>query len=278
MHKHLGILLAPLLLLAPYSAALGQQPGGQAIPPLSGHAHNDYNHARPLLDALDRGFRSVEADVFARGDSLYVAHDAKDLATGRTLRSLYLDPLRAEVKKDPARFSSARPLILLVDIKDEGTETYQLLHHILGEYRDLTTAVYGKVVLPGPLMVIVSGNRPIEFMRDQDQRYAFVDGRLPDLGAGYSPLLMPLVSDRWTKHFAWKGKGDMKPKDRVKLEAAVKSAHENGQMIRFWATPDTAGPERDAVWATLLEAGVDLINTDDLDGFSEFNQTSSSRQ
>ena len=27
------------------------------------HAHNDYEHARPLLDALDHGFCGVEADV-----------------------------------------------------------------------------------------------------------------------------------------------------------------------------------------------------------------------
>ena len=28
------------------------------------HAHNDYLHERPLLDALDHGFTSVEADIF----------------------------------------------------------------------------------------------------------------------------------------------------------------------------------------------------------------------
>ena len=28
------------------------------------HAHNDYEHARPLHDALARGFGSVEADIW----------------------------------------------------------------------------------------------------------------------------------------------------------------------------------------------------------------------
>jgi len=41
-------------------------------------------------------------------------------------------------------------------------------------------------------------------------------------------------------------------------------------LIRFWATPDIAGKERDAVWTELLEAGVDLINTDDLTGLRAF--------
>ncbi|MEE3055365.1 MAG: hypothetical protein VYB34_16660, partial [Planctomycetota bacterium] len=34
---------------------------------------------------------------------------------------------------------------------------------------------------------------------------------------------------------------------------------------RFWATP-----EDPAVWKTLLEAGVDLVNTDDLPGLRKF--------
>jgi hypothetical protein len=47
-------------------------------------------------------------------------------------------------------------------------------------------------------------------------------------------------------------------------------AHENGQLIRFWATPDIPGKEREAFWTELLEAGVDLVNTDDLSGLRAF--------
>lgn len=43
------------------------------------HAHNDYEHPRPLLDALDHRFGSVEADVFLVGDQLLVGHDATEL-------------------------------------------------------------------------------------------------------------------------------------------------------------------------------------------------------
>ena len=62
------------------------------------HAHNDYEHPRPLLDALDHRFGSVEADIFLVGDQLLVAHDPADLDPTRTLESLYLDPLAARVK------------------------------------------------------------------------------------------------------------------------------------------------------------------------------------
>jgi hypothetical protein len=53
--------------------------------------------------------------------------------------------------------------------------------------------------------------------------------------------------------------------EREKVHAIVKQAHESGRHVRLWATPD--GP---VVWKELLAAGVDLINTDDLDGLEDY--------
>lgn len=50
----------------------------------------------------------------------------------------------------------------------------------------------------------------------------------------------------------------------------VSAARASGQRVRFWATPDVAGPERDAVWTELLAAGVDHLNSDDLAGLEAF--------
>lgn len=62
----------------------------------------------------------------------------------------------------------------------------------------------------------------------------------------------------------------MPEQERRELRDVVKQAHAAGRRVRFWATPDQPGPARDAVWRELLEAGVDLINTDDLAGLQEF--------
>ena len=48
-------------------------------PLTNAHAHNDYEHTRPLFDALDQGFNSVEADVFLVDGKLLVGHTAFDL-------------------------------------------------------------------------------------------------------------------------------------------------------------------------------------------------------
>ncbi|NEE38088.1 hypothetical protein G3M53_73410, partial [Streptomyces sp. SID7982] len=58
--------------------------------------------------------------------------------------------------------------------------------------------------------------------------------------------------------------------ERDRLRTLVTTAHREGRRIRFWATPDVAGPERDAVWSELLAAGVDHLNTDDLAGLERF--------
>ena len=64
------------------------------------HAHNDYNHPKPFATAYEAGFGSIEADVIFRNDHLYVAHDAVDIKPGRTLQSLYLNPLKDAIKKN----------------------------------------------------------------------------------------------------------------------------------------------------------------------------------
>jgi len=40
-------------------------------------------------------------------------------------------------------------------------------------------------------------------------------------------------------------------------------------LLRFWATPDKPGLERDAVWNELINAQVDLIGSDDLTGLQD---------
>ena len=64
---------------------------------LPAHSHNDYEHNRPLFDALDCKFKSIEADVYSVGDSLFVAHDSDKIKPGRTLCRLYLEPLKNEI-------------------------------------------------------------------------------------------------------------------------------------------------------------------------------------
>src|SRR5438128_8490223 len=103
------------------AAARCQADDPAAVKPLpQAHAHNDYEHKRPLWDALDRGFCSVEADIYLVNGQLLVAHSRQGVKPERTLQSLYLDPLRERVKKNGGRVYAGGPEVtLLVDIKSD---------------------------------------------------------------------------------------------------------------------------------------------------------------
>ncbi|MFE9642745.1 phosphatidylinositol-specific phospholipase C/glycerophosphodiester phosphodiesterase family protein [Streptomyces sp. NPDC006365] len=237
------------------------------------HAHNDYLHSRPLFDALDHRFGSLEADIFLVGDQLLVAHDAVDLDPARTLESLYLDPLARRVKANHGSVYRGyrKPIQLLIDLKTEGSSTYLELDRHLRRYKHLfTTYAHGRV-FPGPVTAVISGDRAARTpMEAQTVRRAFYDGRLADLGSPAPASFIPLISDNWTLNFTWRGIGPFPEPERQKLRSIIAAAHSRRQKVRFWATPDLAGPARDALWGELLAADVDYINTDDLAGLEKF--------
>ena len=108
---------------------------------LRGHAHNDYMHKRPLFEALDNGFFSVEADIFLRDDDLPVAHTAFTIKKNKTLKSLYLDPLRKRVQENKGRVYANGPLefVLMIDLKEGGEKIMKVLKSQLEEYKDILT-------------------------------------------------------------------------------------------------------------------------------------------
>lgn len=252
-------LIIALIVSAPHASA---QPS--VLP--SAHAHNDYEHTRPLHDALDQGFGSLEADIHLVEGHLLVGHDKKSLRPERSLSSLYLDPLVARVKAHGGRVYRGGPTItLLVDVKTEAVTTYAVLHETLARYAAILTVYRDGVTAPGAVAVIVSGNRARAEIAAQSLRYTAIDGRLDDLTANPPAELVPWVSENWQKVFTWKWSGLMPEADRTKLRELVDRAHAQHRRIRFWNTSDNP-----VAWSLLREAGVDLINTDHLAGLAEF--------
>jgi hypothetical protein len=246
-------------------SAFGQQ-SAPVTPLRHTHAHNDYEHRRPLFDALDQGFTSVEADVFLVGDRLLVGHTASSLKPERTLERLYLDPLRERARSNGGRiYSDGPPFYLLIDVKTAATPAYRRLHEVLTQYGDLLTSVREGKAMPGAVTAVISGNRDKAAMAAQQLRFAGVDGRVADLDGKDSALLMPWISDRWGALFKWTGDGAIPAAEQARLRDLVKRAHEQGKMVRFWATPEKA-----ALWSELYSAGVDLINTDQLAELAAF--------
>jgi hypothetical protein len=141
---------------------------------------------------------------------------------------------------------------------------------MLAEYRDIFTSFDLDGRNDKAVIAIISGNHPREFMEAQKLRYAACDGRLTDLQSECPPDLVPLISDNWIKFFTWKGMGEMPAEEHDRLRDIVQKAHAKGRLVRFWSTPDNPSPAREVIWRELLSAGIDLINTDDLEGLRQF--------
>jgi hypothetical protein len=237
------------------------------------HAHNDFQHRRPLLDALARGFSSVEADVWFSHGKLLVAHYYWQTDPARTLASLYLEPLRKRVESNRGVVYRGSPesVQLLIDVKTDSEESYGAIQSELAHYANMLTTFEGGEVHAGAVTVVISGNCPRSIIASQRQRFAGCDGRIEDLARASSASVLPLISEDWGSVFDWQGDGPMPTAQRSKLLRFTRTAHARGQKIRFWSTPDASGSKSQAsVWSELVAAGVDYINTDSLDTLRGF--------
>jgi hypothetical protein len=89
--------------LAQLSATL---PSASVEPLAATQAHNDYHQCRPVYDALDSGFTSIEADVWLMDGRLLVGHDRSEATAGRSLERLYLSPLEGRVRMNARPYTS----------------------------------------------------------------------------------------------------------------------------------------------------------------------------
>lgn len=225
------------------------------------HAHNDYEHTRPLYDALSFGFSSVEADVHLMEDELYVSHDRPELQQAHTLEELYLRPIDDLIHKNKGYVykNHNHPFYLMIDIKTDGEKTYTKLKSILNNY---TSILQGD---NPPLIIFISGNRPINTIIKDQSRLVSLDGRPSDLGKGFDNKIMPVISIDFKSLSQWNGKGEISDEDLNKIKTLAKAVHTENKKLRLWAIPDQPN-----AWQILLDNGVDLINTDSLKELSEF--------
>lgn len=230
------------------------------------YAHNDYQNQTPLAGALELGFRGVEVDYFVVDGELRVGHELSHTQPGRTVEALYLAPLRERVRRYGGVYPECEEFILNIESKREGMETYEALHELLSRYDDILSVVRDGVAEPGPVQVILVGWHPsLDYLWNQSVRYAAVQVHyqtLPDDHARYPSHLLKLISQNYEEKRLTRGNEPVPPRLRCrldKLDAAARLVP--GRLVRVYNVP-TNGPTYEA----LLEAGVDLIGTKDIEG------------
>lgn len=208
------------------------------------HSHNDYHQDFPFIEAYINNAASIEVDLFLKDNTLYVTHDESEIKNGRTLSSLYLEPLN-ELDKN----GRLRNVQLLLDLKSSAKPTLKEIQKVLKKYPNLIT---GEKV-----SFVISGNRPnpSEYVNYPDF-ILFDHQNLDDLDK--VPLeKVAMISVSFQKFSVWNGYGRMVADELNLVQDAIARAHTFDKPFRFWATPDTK-----TAWGRMAKLGVDFINTD----------------
>lgn len=176
------------------------------------HSHNDYERARPFDDAYEQQFGSIEADIFLVNDTLFVAHNLKDIKPQRTFTTLYLLPILQKAEQNGGHIypQDNVPLQLLVDLKTEGEPTLAALMRVLEPHRKLFAPT-------GSVKVVVSGDVPDASQFERYPDFIYFDGRPENV---YTPAQMAhigLISQAFQKYSKWNGEGPLLEKDRKKF-------------------------------------------------------------
>ncbi len=236
------------------------------VTPLPGHSHNDYLRTRPLYQALELGYRSIEVDVYLHKGQLRVSHDPFGLDGKPTLQSLYFEPLLKIARIEPAKYGldSLKPLILMIDFKGDGEKTYQALKPILEQYKEILdiAGTHGK---KGYVHILISGDKPYASVSKEQTRLVSLDYKFDFCREHPADTFITRASDNYKSYFTWNGKGEMPWKEQIMLEELVNLAHGEGRQLRFWNVPET--PE---LWTLFLDAGVDWIHVDNIQAFRDF--------
>ncbi|WP_461451850.1 phosphatidylinositol-specific phospholipase C/glycerophosphodiester phosphodiesterase family protein [Mucilaginibacter sp.] len=256
-----------IFLIAIPTLCLNQNTEAQCVPLLNGFAHNDYWHKRPLLDALDNGYTYIEADVYERDGKLIVAHILPILNRHRTLDNTYLDPLLDRVINNHGSVYTgyANSVTLMIDVKSDADRTYFVLDQLLKKYSKMLSSYSNGQIHVGAVTIVISGNKPVKLLSTENSRYAFVDEDLRSVKRDTLSDMYMMSSCKYSKLLNWRGVGSIPSIEKQRLCAFISAAHEHGRKVRLWASPEDTH-----VWKTLLDCGVDLINTDKLKELKNF--------
>ena len=232
---------------------------------LNAHSHNDYEQKIPFYLAYASHFGSVEADIWAVGEELLVAHSKAEITSERTLDSLYIKPIVNFFRKNGGKAwaDHGSTFQLMIDLKTAFEPTLSLLVEKLKKYPD----VFDPAVNENAIRIVITGNRPAPSDFAKYPLFIFFDGNIT---LQYNELQLKriaLYSENLADFVTWKGKAPLQVKEEKRLTQIIDSVHGLQKKIRFWNAPDDA-----FAWKTLMNLKVDYINTDHIKELSTYLQ------
>jgi alkaline phosphatase len=230
---------------------------------LNAHSHNDYENTPPFWLAYNNHFGSIEADIWAIKDELFISHNLKDIISSRTLDSLYIKPIVRVFRQNGSRAWKDNPgsFQLLVDLKTPVEPTLSLLIQKLILYPD----VFNPDINKNAVQIVITGNRPDPAEFTKYPGFIFFDGNVALKYNEEQLKRIALYSENFKNFSSWSGEGEIIEKEKVRLKGIIDSVHSLNKKIRFWNAPDGADS-----WDTFMKMKIDFINTDHIIKLAEY--------
>ncbi|KAF5585204.1 hypothetical protein FPANT_7594 [Fusarium pseudoanthophilum] len=244
--------------------------------PIACHSHNDYWKPQPFTGAIAAGCIGIEVDVWEVRNDLMVGHAKGDLSAGKTLTSMYIQPLvnLLEVRnqdRDPGLLPRGvydrepnQTVVLLVDLKSNPDKSWPLLLKKLEPLRQrgwLSRVSDGKFV-SRPITVVATGKTKFRQVKEANPSHdVFFDAPLKSLTKGQYDKTNSYYASTSVK----KSIGNIfKPGKLELIRDQISQAHSRGLLVRYWGMPMMSPIVQRQVDKKLLDEGVDVINVDSL--------------
>ena len=231
------------------------------------YSHNDYRSRRPLHDALDAGFRGVEVDLFLVDGVLRPGHSRREARRARSFEEMYVEPLDSLARscRGAAWLADGTPILLLLEIKEASTTTYDSVFAALERHRELFVAA-GRDTIASVEVVFVGWLPPAThafhrgaeaFSRRQQRMHQPADTLLEKDGW---PVRLISVDYGKTMGRWWRRGSD---RARWREALSVTKRRSPRQLLRVHNVPPDSG-----VVAELLAAHVDLVGATNVQAFA----------
>jgi hypothetical protein len=154
-------------------------------------------------------------------------------------------------------------------LKTAGNTTWPPVVKALQPLRDAgyLTTWNGTRITPGPVTVIGTGNTPLDQIAPLEQRDYFFDANLALLSgsqANITASISPVASTQFSRYVGEINGTTFNDTQLAIVRGQIEEATSRGIMARYWDTPAWPISTRNAVWETLIQEGVGLLNADDL--------------
>jgi hypothetical protein len=166
-------------------------------------------------------------------------------------------------------------LVLLVDFKSSGPEAFAELDAQLEPLRDLDFLTYwnGTIRIMRPLTIVASGNSNFDSVLalNVTHRDIFWDAKLERLVKGDDNLDNEPPTYKFNQSNSYYASTKFSnamlyasPSDTGTSSTQLEQARVRGLLARYWDAPSEPPNLREVVWRVLVDAGVGVLNVDDL--------------